>query len=151
MYRGVERLEGPGGRRIDHGDVVRADHAAVKEFPGDFAPIPVGCRLWPDPQRTGSSPSEPQAGRVAAPSSPASPSPKKYPWTVVLREQPTRRYEIKLGESTVRSIMEEARVAGHEGYEVGGYLWARNRPGREQVSVVYANGPGGDRATRRPR
>lgn len=39
VYRGAERLERPGGRRIVPGDVVRADHPAVRQHARDFEQV----------------------------------------------------------------------------------------------------------------
>jgi len=68
-------------------------------------------------------------------------SPPKRPWSVLLREQPTRAYTIKLVGTVARTMMDEVRSSGH-GDEVGGYLWNFERPSRDTAAVVWANGPG---------
>jgi hypothetical protein len=66
----------------------------------------------------------------------------KYPWSVVLRPQATRRFDICLQGDASWQILRDVRHVMGEDIETGGHLWARERARSCSADIVYASGAG---------
>ena len=67
---------------------------------------------------------------------------EKHPWSIVLRSEASRAFEICLQGDTSWKILQEVSHVTGEDLETGGHLWSRERARLRSADVVYATGAG---------